>query len=38
MDESTVEQATLSWFWELGYQTLFGPDIAYDGPKAEGTG
>jgi type I restriction enzyme R subunit len=38
MDESTVEQAALSWFWELDYQTLFGPDIAHDGPKAERAG
>ncbi len=37
LNESIVEEATLSWFWELGYQTLFGPDIAYDGPKAERT-
>ena len=28
MDESTVEKAALSWFWEMGYTTLFGPDIA----------
>lgn len=31
MDESTVEQAALSWFWEMGYATLFGPDIALVG-------
>ena len=29
--ESTVEAAALDWFKELGYGTLFGPDIAPGG-------
>ncbi len=33
--ESSVESATLEWFRELGYATLFGPDIAPGEPKAE---
>lgn len=33
--ESIIEQATLSWLSDLGYQTLFGPDIAPDMPAAE---
>ena len=28
LHESTVEEAALSWFHELGYGTLHGPDIA----------
>ena len=26
--ESAVEEATLTWFSELGYTCLYGPDIA----------
>ncbi len=37
VNESVVEEATLDWFEELGYQTLHGPDIAPDGPDAERT-
>ncbi len=33
--ESVVEEATLDWFRELGYATLFGPDIAPGEPNAE---
>ena len=33
--ESVVEQATLDWLSGLGYQTLFGPDIAPGMPAAE---
>ncbi|MCL5257285.1 MAG: type I restriction endonuclease subunit R [Chloroflexi bacterium] len=36
--ESTVEEAGLEWFRGLGYQTLFGPDIAPDGISPERTG
>jgi type I restriction enzyme R subunit len=35
MLESVVEDATLEWFRELGYSTIFGPDIAPDEPGAE---
>lgn len=35
MNESDVEKATLLWFWELGYETIFGPDIAPEEPQAE---
>ena len=35
--ESVVEEATLDWFRELGYETLHGPDIAPDEPNAERT-
>ncbi|HOP08406.1 MAG TPA: type I restriction endonuclease subunit R [candidate division Zixibacteria bacterium] len=35
MNESTIEKATLSWFEELGYQVLHGPDIEPEKPDAE---
>lgn len=35
VNESVVEEATLDWFAELGYETLHGPDIAPDEPGAE---
>lgn len=35
--ESDVEEATLEWFRELGYQTDFGPNIAPEGPYPERT-
>jgi type I restriction enzyme R subunit len=35
LTESEIESATLSWLSDLGYQTLFGPDIAPDMPAAE---
>lgn len=33
--ESVVEDATLEWFAELGYEVLYGPDIAHDGLAPE---
>ena len=33
--EDDLEQATLDWLSELGYQTKFGPDIAVDGDYPE---
>ncbi|BBL76257.1 type I restriction endonuclease subunit R [Methylomagnum ishizawai] len=33
--ENDVEQALLDWFEELGYQAVFGPDIAHDGKQPE---
>jgi type I restriction enzyme R subunit len=33
--ESHLEEHTLAWLRELGYTTLFGPDIAPGEPKAE---
>ncbi|WP_058868184.1 type I restriction endonuclease subunit R [Chloracidobacterium thermophilum] len=35
MKESEIESAALSWLANLGYQTVFGPDIAPDMPAAE---
>ncbi|MBF0503440.1 MAG: type I restriction endonuclease subunit R, partial [Candidatus Riflebacteria bacterium] len=35
--ESVVEEAALTWFDELGYSVLSGPDIAVDTPNAERT-
>jgi len=35
MTESVVEDAALSWFAELGYEVLFGPDIAPGEPQQE---
>lgn len=29
--ESTIEQATINWLQELGYDYAFGPEIAFDG-------
>lgn len=34
-NENTVELATLEWLAELGYQCIFGPDIAPGEPLAE---
>jgi len=31
--ESTVEDAALSWFEELGYAVLHGPEIEPEGPR-----
>ena len=36
--ESDLEQATLEWFQDLGYQTLYGPDISKGGSFAEREG
>lgn len=33
--ESTVEEAALEWFEELGYAVLYGPEIAPEEPAAE---
>ena len=33
--ESLIEQAALDWLKELGWETLFGPDIAPEMPAAE---
>ncbi len=33
--ENMAEQAALDWFEELGYERVFGPDIAPDGPEQE---
>lgn len=35
LDESTVEQAALDWFTELGYAVARGPDLAPNEPAAE---
>lgn len=34
-NESTIEDATLSWFSELGYAVQYGPDLAPGEPGAE---
>lgn len=33
--ESHLEEAALEWFEELGYEVIFGPDIAPDGEYPE---
>lgn len=35
IDENMAEQAALNWFEELGYDRVFGPDIAPQGPQQE---
>lgn len=35
IDENMAEQAALDWFEELGYDRVFGPDIAPQGPQQE---
>ena len=35
LNESTVEEAALSWLRELGWETAYGPDIAPDGASPE---
>lgn len=35
IDENMAEQAALDWFEELGYQRVFGPDIAPQGAEQE---
>ena len=37
LTESEIESAALDWLAGLGYQTLFGPDIAPGMPGAERT-
>lgn len=29
--ESTIEQAAIDWLKDLGYDYVFGPEIAFDG-------
>lgn len=33
--ENDLEQAVLDWFKQLGYQTVYGPDISPGGSFAE---
>ena len=33
--ESTIEQAAIDWLQELGYNYVFGPEIAFDGERPE---
>ncbi len=33
MNEDILEQTTLSWFQNIGYEIAYGPDIAFDGQK-----
>ena len=35
MTEDQLEHETLAWLQELGYATLYGSDIAHDGPAPE---
>ena len=35
MTENQLEQETLAWLADVGYTHLYGPDIAFDGPKPE---
>ena len=35
LTENTLEQTTLSWFENLGYEIEYGPDIAFDGSRPE---
>ena len=35
MTEDQLEQETLGWLADVGYTHLYGPDIAFDGPKPE---
>ena len=35
MTEDQLEQEALGWLGELGYQNLYGPDIAHDGDNPE---
>ena len=37
VSEADVEQVTLEWLSNLGWQTAYGPDIAPDAPEAERT-
>ncbi|MCS6479757.1 type I restriction endonuclease subunit R [Burkholderia thailandensis] len=37
MTEDQLEQETLGWLSEVGYECLFGPDVAPDGANAERT-
>lgn len=33
--ESHLEEATLEWFQELGYETIFGPELSPEGEYPE---
>lgn len=33
MNEDTLEQTTLEWLENLGYEIAYGPDIAFDRQK-----
>lgn len=33
--ESTIEQAAIDWLKDLGYDCVFGPEIAFDGERPE---
>ncbi|NVL89538.1 MAG: type I restriction endonuclease subunit R [Desulfobacterales bacterium] len=35
VNESALERTTLDWFWGMGWQTAFGPDISPDGLACE---
>ncbi|MBW2595058.1 MAG: type I restriction endonuclease subunit R [Deltaproteobacteria bacterium] len=35
INEDILEQTTLDWFESLGWQTAFGPDLAFDGAHPE---
>lgn len=35
MTEDQLEQEALVWLQDVGYNHLYGPDIAYDGPRPE---
>ena len=35
INESELEETALDWFLNLGYQTVFGPDISPDGTDCE---
>lgn len=35
MTEDQLEQETLGWLQDVGYTHLYGPDIAFDGPRPE---
>ena len=32
---STLEQTSIAWFENLGYEIEYGPDIAFDGSRPE---
>jgi hypothetical protein len=35
INESSLEQTTLAWFENLGYNIEHGPDIVFDGSRSE---
>jgi type I restriction enzyme R subunit len=38
MTEDPLEHEALAWRQDLGHATLYGPDIAHDGPTPERSG